>query len=244
MKATYLLMLLLSVCQLCFAQNLRIVTEEYPPYQTVENGKLVSGTSYNLVKEMLKRSHLKSRIELLPWARAYTVATTEDNVLIFSMARSEERENLFHWLYRFEALTYNFYALSERQDLQVKELSDILGHTIVAVRDSFEANSLLNMGFVENKNLILTVNYKEAWQMLMLKRAELTYANQLFEDEIFQTNVGEQTLFSKIFNLGETSELYIAASANTDESILSKLKKSLTSMEQDGTIAKLRKHGK
>jgi polar amino acid transport system substrate-binding protein len=238
MKTACLLILLFCFAQALAKTNLRVVTEEFPPYQTVINGELVSGTSFLLVQEMLKRAKLETRMELLPWARAYTIATTEPNVIIFSIARNAERESHFHWLYNLENLNYYFYALTTRKDLQIKKLSEIAKHTIVAVRDSFEANALLNMGFVENQNLMLTRNYRAAWQMVMLGRAEFTYANQLIEDEIFESADGEPALFSKTFSIGQNSELYVAASANTDDVILKRLKLSLLSMKKDGSIEK------
>ena len=238
MTAACLLILLLSLSPVLAANELRVVTEEYPPYQTVVDGRLVSGTSFNLVKELLRRADFNSRIELLPWARAYAVATAQANVVIFSIARSAEREAYFHWLYKLEGLSYHFYALAARKDLQTSNLTDISRSTVVAVRNSFEAASLMELGFIENKNLILTLNYKDAWQMLMLGRADFTYANQLIEGVIEGTPDDNSPLFTKSFNIGETSDLYVAASINTDKAILKKLQASLSAMQHDGTIKK------
>jgi polar amino acid transport system substrate-binding protein len=236
MKKVLCILLFVGLNFCTYAQNLRVVTEEFPPYQTVVNGELTSGTSLFIVKEMLKRARFNTRIEVLPWARAYTIANTKPNVIIFSIARNVERETHFHWLYNLENLNYYFYTLTARKDLQIKKLSEIFKHTIVAVRGSFEANSLLKMGFVKNQNLMLSQNYRDAWQMVMLGRAEFTYANQLIEDEIFEPSDGKPALFSRRFSTGERSELYVAASTNTDHAILKRLKISLLSMQQDGSI--------
>ncbi|MFT6896851.1 MAG: polar amino acid transport system substrate-binding protein [Paraglaciecola sp.] len=236
MKKVLCMLLVVGSSFCTYAQNLRVVTEEFPPYQTVVKGELISGTSFFIVKEMLNRAKFNTRIELLPWARAYAIANTKPNVIIFSIARNSERESNFHWLYKLENLNYYFYALTARKDLQINKLSEMFKHTIVAVRGSFEANSLLKRGFVKNKNLILSLNYRDAWQMVMLGRAEFTYANQLIEDEIFESSNGKSALFSREFSTGESSELYVAASANTDDAILKRLKISLLSMQQDGSI--------
>jgi polar amino acid transport system substrate-binding protein len=235
------LYLLLVVCSsFCMsAQSLRVVTEDLPPYQIVVNGRLVAGSSYLLVKEMLARAEMDSRIELLPWARAYAIASSEPNVVIFSMTRTQEREPNFHWLLKLDSLTYNFYSLNSRPEIQINSLTEALNHTVATVRDSFEAKALTKMGFVEGENLILTVTYKEAWQLVQLGRANLTYAYFLPQDAIFNIPGKKQPLFFKGFNPGQNFDLYLAANINIDQDILEKLNTSIRTMQQDGTIENL-----
>jgi polar amino acid transport system substrate-binding protein len=223
-----------------FSSNaIRVVTEEFPPYQVLDNDKLVSGTAFFLVEEMLKRANIKTQVEVLPWARAYAIASTEPNVVIFSLARNETRENKFKWLYQIDSLNYHFYTLSSRPDLQQVNLADALGYVAVTVRNSYEAQALTSMGYVEGENLILTCDYQDAWQMLALGRADFTYATQLFQDAFVELPSNNPPLFVKAFHRNESSALYIAASVNTDVSTLLKLRLSLKSMHEDGTAEKL-----
>lgn len=231
-----LLIILFVYSNVTFSANtIRVVTEELPPYQIVDNGKLVSGTAFLLAEEMLKRADIKIRLEVLPWARAYSIASTEPNVIIFSLARNKTREDKFKWLYKVDSLQYHFYTISSRPDLQQINPADALNYVVVTVRNSYEAGTLMGMGYIEGKNLILTRDYRDAWQMLALGRADFTYASQFF-GESFDSN---SPLFVKAFNQKESSDLYIAASINTDGSTLLKLKQSLKSMHKDGTAEKL-----
>ena len=216
----------------CMAETLRVVTEDLSPYQIVVDGQLVGGRSYLVVKEMLKRADLQPRIEVLPWARAYSIAASEPNVLIFTMVRTAQRDPHFHWLAKLARGNYGFYSLTSRTDLPVDSLPALLKHTVASVRNSFEASSLVNMGFVEGKNLILTVNYNEAWQMVLLGRADFTY-----DSDTTKTSAPE--LFSKGYSSEQTSDSYLAANINTDAKILRRLEASLQSMRQDGTMARL-----
>jgi polar amino acid transport system substrate-binding protein len=215
------------------------VTEELPPYQIVDNGKLVSGISFLLAREMLKRANINTKVEVLPWARAYSIASTEPNVVIFSMARNKIREDKFKWLYKVDSLKYHFYTISSRPDLQQINPVDALNYVVVTVRDSYEAGTLMNMGYIEGKNLILTRDYQDAWQMLALGRADFTYASQFFGEISFESFDSNAPLFVKVFNKNDSSDLYIAASVSTDESTLFKLKQSLKSMHEDGTAEKI-----
>lgn len=220
-------------------ETLRVVTEDLPPYQIVVDGKLIDGRSYQIVKELLRRSEYKPRIEVLPWARAYSIASTQDNVLIFSMVRSKTRETHFHWLQLVDSMAYHFYALSARSELKINTIDETLNYTVATVRNSFEANSLLNMGFVEGKNLFLTLSYKAAWQMVLLERADFTYASHLIDEPLFNPQIGKPDLFVKSFSPGQKLDLYIAASLGTKEPILEKLKVTLLSMQQDGSMENL-----
>lgn len=42
------------------ADDIRVVTEHLPPYQIAENGRLVDGSSYLIMKEVLKRANIKA----------------------------------------------------------------------------------------------------------------------------------------------------------------------------------------
>jgi len=73
---------------------IRVVTEKLPPYNIAEN-EVVTGLSTEIVQAVMAGLGLNPKIETLPWARAYDLAQHSDNVLIYSMARTQEREHLF-----------------------------------------------------------------------------------------------------------------------------------------------------
>lgn len=75
---------------------LRVVTEELAPYNMTVGGK-VTGLSTEVVEAVLKDMDMPSRIQVMPWARAYDLALHADNVLIYSIVRTPEREALFQW---------------------------------------------------------------------------------------------------------------------------------------------------
>ena len=223
----------------CAAQTLRVVTEDLPPYQIVVDNKLVAGRSFLLVDELLKRAKINARIEVLPWARTYSIASSEPNVMIFSMARTTSREANFHWLFKLDSLSYSFYRLATRPDLHIQSLEEALQHSVVSVRNSYEADSLLKMGFVEGKNLILSVSSNEAWQMVLLERADFIYEDIVIQNAISRTHAGKPVIFSKSYSPGKSSDLYLAANINTDADILHELRSNLLSMQLDGTAEQI-----
>jgi polar amino acid transport system substrate-binding protein len=76
------------------AETLKVLTEEFPPYNYTENGR-ITGFSTAVVQAVLKEAQLQGDFQSLPWARAYETAQTSDSVLIYSIARNPQREKLF-----------------------------------------------------------------------------------------------------------------------------------------------------
>jgi polar amino acid transport system substrate-binding protein len=71
----------------------------------------LTGSSVEIVKEIQKRVGDTTTIEVLPWARAYHMATTMPDVLLFTALRLPEREALFHWVGPVLHPQWVFYAL-------------------------------------------------------------------------------------------------------------------------------------
>jgi len=81
------------------AEALLLTTEEAPPFNyTSEDGKSITGSATEIVREAFRRAGLAYRIEIYPWARAYHLAQTEADTCVFSTTRTEEREKLFRWV--------------------------------------------------------------------------------------------------------------------------------------------------
>ena len=87
------------------ALKIRVLTEDTFPIQYLENGKIL-GPSTELVRSVLNEANIPYSIEILPWARAYNVALTQPNTMIYSLARTEQREDLFQWIGSVMRLNY------------------------------------------------------------------------------------------------------------------------------------------
>jgi polar amino acid transport system substrate-binding protein len=78
--------------------KLRVLTEEYPPFNyTDATGNLV-GSSTEAVKGIISKLGENITIEVLPWSQSYEIVLAEPDVALYSMARTSERENLFMWV--------------------------------------------------------------------------------------------------------------------------------------------------
>ena len=79
--------------------ELTLLTEVHPPLTYVENNE-VKGFAVDLLVETLAELGSKqgrSNIQVLPWARAYSIALVKSNTLIFATTYAPHRHDLFHW---------------------------------------------------------------------------------------------------------------------------------------------------
>ena len=91
------------------AQELTVLSEENPPFNFIKDG-VFTGSSTEVVREIMRRLDLPAEIQVLTWARAYQLALTQPNVVLFSTARTQEREDLFHWVGPIYKVRFGFYA--------------------------------------------------------------------------------------------------------------------------------------
>lgn len=210
-------------------EEILVVTEHLPPYQITSNGKLIGGSSYQIMEEVIKRANISAKTVVLPWVRAYKTALNEPNTIIYSITRSEERDRLLQWIGKLHHLEYSFFSTKANRDLKVSNLKDALKYSVVSVRGSFEASSLQQKGFELGVNLILVVDYLSAWKMVQLGRADLTYGNApvLSGDSI------DETFFKRQGPVIETFDLYAAANLKTPKSLIDKLSTALVTVKQD-----------
>ena len=222
------------------AKPLKFVTEALPPYQVVnKRGQLVAGTSYALIKNLLDNIQVEAKIELMPWARAYRTALTDKNTFIFSIARSAQREPLFHWIAPLRQLRFHFYGLQKPDDGIHLAKKPLLELRVVAVRGSIEEDLLRQIGFTIERNLLLTDNYLSAWRMLLLGRVDAIYANEYVKNGVNKQLGFKESPFYIHYSMNQVLELYVAANLNTDPELISLITRQFEKMKNNGQMKEI-----
>lgn len=206
-----------------YAASIRVVTELSPPHQTVEDGR-VAGVSTQIVEATLQQAGLQSRIEVYPWARAFYIATSTPNVLIYNMARTTEREAEFHWIGPVATYRLGLVRLTERTDLNPNHLKD-LGSAVIAVqRDDFSYHWLKQQGMKVGKELQLSADILESWRLLLKGKVDYVIDDEaaltLMEKQFAQPQ-GITRFVLAIPQLEQKT--YLAASKDTDPELVKKL---------------------
>jgi polar amino acid transport system substrate-binding protein len=108
---------LLFVSTSVFAQTkpIRIVTEDFPPFQTLENGQIV-GPMYSVMKAICDEAKIKCDIQLMEWKDAYRQALGGDADVVFSiLLEVPERANFFLLSPSIVNTSYSFFVTSRNK---------------------------------------------------------------------------------------------------------------------------------
>ncbi|WFS62020.1 transporter substrate-binding domain-containing protein [Pseudodesulfovibrio thermohalotolerans] len=109
------------------------LTEEYYPFNYTENGRL-RGISVDLLRMVWGELNISPKpVESMPWARAYERVQHEAHTVLFSMARTPEREKLFQWAGPIASVRFVLIARKDRH-IHLETLDDLEGLTVGTLR--------------------------------------------------------------------------------------------------------------
>jgi len=159
MKKISLIICVLLWTSLAGAEEITVVTEILPPWQTTD-GRTVSGIATEIVEAALREADVEFHIEVYPWSRAYRLAMEKPNILIYSIIRTQERENLFKWAGVIGSVKEHFFHLANRDDIRLSNVQDAQKYLTIIPRDDFRHQFLVSKGFQEKLSFHL-VNQQE-----------------------------------------------------------------------------------
>lgn len=221
-----------SAMLLCFslsasahaAEPLRVVLEVSPPHQTLDNGK-VGGLTTTVVEAMLQHAGLTPVYEVYPWARAFRIAATTPDVLIYNMARTPDREAQFEWIGIVNSYKFGFVKLRERKDIKVSQLADIKHYVIGAQRDDFSAEWLRDVAKQPPNKLELQPDVIETWRMLVNGKLELMIDDpQAIDDMLVKYNLARSDVEFVIFPKELEQQTWIALKKGSSPELVQRLR--------------------
>lgn len=215
------------------AADLRLFTEEYPPLTFSRDGR-AAGLDTEVVEEIMRRLGVSAKIEVVPWARGYKLATTLSNVGLFATTRTPEREKLFKWVGPISATTAHFY--SRRGGPRFDNIDGArTAERILIPREWYLQQMLQGMGFT-NINAVSTP--LEAVRMLAAGRAPLmalddvTLADTLAAGGVDSQRIETGALISQAIQ-------YIAFWSDAPDEMIARWQKALDDMKSDGSFDRL-----
>jgi polar amino acid transport system substrate-binding protein len=118
MKKIFFVLVSLFISVSVFAQSakkIRIVTEDFPPFQTLQNGEIV-GPMYSVMQAICKEAKLSCNIELLEWKDAYRQALDGSADVVFSiLLEVPERAQFFYMSPSIVDTSYSLFVTSRNK---------------------------------------------------------------------------------------------------------------------------------
>lgn len=210
-------------------ETYKIMTEEYPPFNYTEGGKL-TGLATEVVLQLAKKLGHPEDIEMLPWARAYGLIQQNDGQILYSMTRTEEREKMFKWVGPVASNKWVFFA-KKGSGITIGALADAKKvEKIGTYKDDAAESFLKTEGFA---NLDSVLNDEQNVPKLMAGRITLWIVGEL--QGIYKAKAkGVADQLEKVFDVKDT-QLYIAFSKNTPDAEVAKWQAALDAMKADGS---------
>ncbi|MCB1980290.1 MAG: transporter substrate-binding domain-containing protein [Burkholderiaceae bacterium] len=222
--------------------TVRVLTEEYPPYNYTENGK-ITGLSTEVVEAVLKELHLQGEFQSLPWARAYETARTTPGVLIYSIGRTPERDKLFQWVGVIATTQYYLFGQPGR-NYQVDSLEAAKKYRIATVNEDLGEQFLVARGFVKGKNLQPSVKYELNYEKLKLGRVDLWIMNELTASHLArQAGDDPDRTLARVYRIPELGGegYYMAFGKQTPDATVERFRQALARVQKSGRYEQLQR---
>jgi polar amino acid transport system substrate-binding protein len=219
------------------AQELVIYTENSPLLNFEDKDGKITGSSVDIVEEILKRIDSKDKIEMYPWVRAYSDVTDPEktNIVLFSMTFTEKRRDLFKWVGPIAQNSWQLFAKAD-SNIEIGNLDDAkkvesIGTYKADVREEF----LKAEGFT---NLDSTTNNVQNLHKLLSGRISLWMSSDAGAS---QTTYNEDIAYDQIkpVHTIKTNGLYIAFHKNTPDAIVEKWRQAYGEIKKDGTMERI-----
>lgn len=213
--------------------RIRLLTEDYPPFNMSLEGGKIGGLCTDILRELFQRAGIPYSMELQPWLRAYATAQQEDNSCVYSTSRTPARESQFQWVGPLVGNSWSLFA-GPHSPTGVAALEDARGYTIGSYKGSGMSQYLADLGFKLDLARADDLNAKK----LVAGHIDFWASGEFSGGYIATANhLPIRLLFS--FN---TVQMYLACNPGMDERIVHKLNKTLLNMQRDGVVDALRKH--
>lgn len=222
--------------------SIKILTEEFPPYNFTENGK-ITGFSTEVVEAVLKEIKVQGDFQSMPWARAYQTAQATPSTLIYSIGRTKEREKLFKWVGVIAPADYYLFSWHGR-NLKLDVLEDAKKYQTGTVNEDVGEQFLVANGFVKGKNLQSSVKYEFNYEKLKLGRVDLWIMGELTGYYLARQAGDDPTkVLVKAHHLaGLGSEgYYMAFGIKTPDTLVDRFRQGLETIKKNGTFDALKR---
>ncbi len=214
---------------------LTLLTEENPPFNYSEGGKL-TGLVTEVVQEAARRANVPFTLEALPWARAYTRAQAERDTCVFATARLDNREKLFVWI---GPLASNLWGMYGRSDWSrpVKRLADLKPLRIGGVASDAKVDYLRENGVT---NILLVPDDRQNPPRLFLPADDPKHIDLWVTGYFGAVSVARAAKSSdvKLVFVVRDIPLYLACSPQTAPATVRALSDAVEQMRAEGVLAR------
>ncbi len=213
------------------APPLKVLTEDYPPFNMMGTGGHISGLSTDIVQELFRRAGVSYGISLLPWIRAFNLTVLEANTCLYSTTRTDSREHQFKWIGPLVENPWVLYARADNRHA-ILSLEEARSFKIGGYSGDAISQYLIDRGFDVDLANTDQLNVKK----LLAGRIDFWATGKYLGASLLAREKVSQLKPVLTFN---TTLLYLACNPAMPDSQVQQLNELLRGMQHDGTLARI-----
>lgn len=219
------------------ADELTYMTEQYPPFNYEDGGK-VTGISADLLSAMLKEmgsSKTAADFSVLPWAQGYKRVQDEPNTCLFAMTLTDARKPLFKWVGPF--IETNISVIAKKGAVQIASPADLTKYKYGVIRDDIGMQMLEENG-IGKDNMDITAKMDSNLKKLAAGRIDAVAYEQtstMYQIKQAGMNTGD---YEAAYVL-KSGGLYYAFHKSVDDALIAEFQKALDTIKANGTAQKI-----
>jgi polar amino acid transport system substrate-binding protein len=219
----------------CSPSSIRILTEDFAPFNYRGEDGAVAGQSTDMVREMLYRNNETAEIELMDWPSAYNISLSSPNSMLYSVARTPERESLFSWVGPIGSYEKVFYA-KEGTGLSITGLAQAKSAgKICVVKDSARHQFLSDSNI---SDLLLAQSDSECARQLVFGQALMWLASSDgYARAAQEAGISPDTFVQEY--VADTTDLYLAFNKGVPNEAVQEWASALAATKSDGTYKQI-----
>lgn len=145
--------------------NLWVIADLVPLFSDLNERGELEGIAADFVRNVLQEMEMSDTILSAPWKRIAKEATTKSNVLVFSVIRTDERDNVFHWVTPLSKNLHGLFGINKPRFPSIENVPK--SYRVGTLAQDYRYDIAIDLGF--------QVKAYESWKALVdgLSRNEI-----------------------------------------------------------------------
>jgi len=207
-------------------------TEQYPPYNYLENGTLkgVSVDLLGLITQSLGGKVTPDQIHLSNWSESYQATLTQNRTVLFSTVRLPSRETSFKWAGPIWTYKYTLFMGCDKP-ITINSNVDLKNYRIGVISDDAAIPLLLDAG-VDRSQLVAETNASTIIDKLARGDIDLWCYPEEVGRFLTEQVTGNYYLFDVAYRL-EENDLYYAFSLDTTDIVVQAFQHAIDTLKRE-----------
>jgi polar amino acid transport system substrate-binding protein len=213
-----------GLASIAHAETISFITEDYPPF-AYRDGKDIKGATIDEINAIMADIGTPYTIDVMPWARAYTLAQTTPFTCAFVTAHNAERDKLFKWVEPL-LIDHNILIKHTGSDVQAKDLDEARKYVVGTWRQDYTETLLRQANFPK---IDVAADFKSTMKKLVSDRIDLMPISEFYFQKLQQEGqpIEAVTLLS-------SQPMGISCQKDFPDELLGKMQAALNRLIADG----------